>query len=240
MKNYILMYLLWLVMAIFIQACASLGVQKPLVYNVQVGSFSNVENAGQLVDSLNQKGLDAFLFKEDNMYKVRFGNYKNFDHAKTQAQIYKEQGLIGEFFVLSPQKYAHKNDTKYKKSKNIRDDIVESAHQYLGVPYKWGGTSESGFDCSGLTHSVYRLNGISLPRSSYEQYNEGDSISKSKLKKGDLVFFITNRGKRVNHVGIYIGNDEFIHAPSKGKVVSKARLDSTYWTKAYKGARSYF
>ncbi|WP_300447514.1 C40 family peptidase [uncultured Helicobacter sp.] len=121
----------------------------------------------------------------------------------------------------------------------MREDIVKSAHQYMGVPYKWGGTTESGFDCSGLTRAVYLLNGISLPRASYEQYNEGDSVSKAKLQKGDLVFFITDKGKKINHVGIYIGNNEFIHAPSRGKVVSKARLDSSYWGKAYRGARSY-
>lgn len=232
-------YSLCLSMVIFYAGCSSFGLQKSPVHNVQVGSFANVENAGRLVDSLNQKGLDAFLFKEYNMYKVRFGNYKSFESAKMQAQAYKKQGLIDEFFILSPQKYASNKDSKPKKSSSMRDDLVESAHQYLGVPYKWGGTSESGFDCSGLTRAVYRLNGILLPRSSYEQYNEGDSISQSKLQKGDLVFFITNKGKRINHVGIYIGDNEFIHAPSRGKVVSKARLDSKYWSKVYKGARSY-
>lgn len=231
----------WINVVFLFVGCAPLNAQKPLAYSVQVGSFSNVENAGKLVDSLNKKGLDAFLFKEKGMYKVRFGNYQSLEIAKSKAQRYQKQGLIDEFFILSPQKYAiNKNNIpKQKKSKNIRDDLVESAHDYLGVPYKWGGTSESGFDCSGLTRAVYRLNGISLPRTSFDQYDDGTSISKSKLQKGDLVFFITNKGKRINHVGIYIGNNEFIHAPSKGKVVSKARLDSNYWSKAYKGARSY-
>lgn len=223
---------------VFYGGCA-LSVPKSPVYNVQVGSFGSVENAGRLVDSLNQKGLDAFLFKENKMYKVRFGNYPSFEDAHTRAQEYQKQGLISEFFIISPQVDA-RNTSKRKKSNDIRDDIVESAHQYLGVPYKWGGATESGFDCSGLVRAVYRLNGIALPRASYEQYNGGSSITKSKLQKGDLVFFITNRSKRINHVGVYIGNNEFIHAPSKGKVVSKARLDSTYWSKVYKGARSYF
>lgn len=231
-----------LFVALCFSACASLGAPKPLSYSVQVGSFSKVENAGKFVDSLNSKGLDAFLFKESDMYKVRFGNYESFEIAKQSAQEYRKNGLIGEFFIVSPQKYAinKKGQSHKKKIKHVRDDIVESAHQYIGVPYKWGGTSESGFDCSGLTRAVYLLNGIELPRSSYEQYNEGDSIPKNKLQKGDLVFFITNRSKRVNHVGIYIGDNEFIHAPSKGKVVGKARLDTNYWIKAYKGARSYF
>ncbi|TLD96562.1 hydrolase [Helicobacter jaachi] len=224
----------------FLSACATHTPQMQLAYSVQVGSFASVENAGRLVDSLNNKGLDAFLFKEKGMYKVRFGNYQSLEIAKSQGQKYQKQGLIGEFFIIAPQKYAinQKAASPQIKAKDIRDDIVQSAHQYLGVPYKWGGTSESGFDCSGLTRAVYRLNGIDLPRASYEQFKDGDAISKTKLQKGDLVFF-TTKGKRINHVGIYIGNNEFIHAPSKGKVVSKARLDSSYWSKVYKGARSY-
>lgn len=231
----------WIGAVFLFAGCASLNAQKPLAYSVQVGSFKNVENAGRLVDSLNKKGLDAFLFKEKGMYKVRFGNYESLEIAKSKAQRYQKQGLIGDFFILSPQKYAinKQNIPKQKKSQDIRDNLVESAQDYLGVPYKWGGTSESGFDCSGLTRAVYRLNGISLPRTSFEQYDDGTSIAKNKLQKGDLVFFITNKGRRINHVGIYIGNNEFIHAPSKGKVVSKAKLDSNYWSKAYKGARSY-
>lgn len=231
----------WIGAVFLFVGCVPLNAQKSLGYSVQVGSFSNVENAGRLVDSLNKKGLDAFLFKEKGIYKVRFGNYKSLEIAKSKAQKYQKQGLISDFFILSPQKYAinKQNVPKQKKSKDIRDDLVESAQDYLGVPYKWGGTSESGFDCSGLTRAVYRLNGISLPRTSFDQYDDGTAINKSKLQKGDLVFFITNKGRRVNHVGIYIGNNEFIHAPSKGKMVGKAKLDSNYWSKAYKGARSY-
>lgn len=232
---------IYVLFALFFASCASLGEPKALSYSVQVGSFNNVENAGNYVDSLNDKGLDAFLFKENGLYKVRFGNYQSIEIARETAQKYHKSGLIGDFFIVSPQKYAinKKSKSKTQKSKGVREDIVESAHQYLGVPYKWGGTSEAGFDCSGLTSAVYKLNGIVLPRSSYEQYHSGDLIQKAKLQRGDLVFFITNRGKRVNHVGIYIGDNEFIHAPSRGKVVSKARLDSNYWNKAYKGARSY-
>lgn len=222
--------------------CASLNAQKSVAYSVQVGSFKEIDNAGKLVDSLNAKGLDAFLFKENNMYKVRFGDYHSAEIAKMEASKYQQQNLIDVFFIVSPQKYAinqKKYVSKKQKNHNVREDIVESAYQYIGTPYKWGGASDSGFDCSGLTSAVYRLNGIILPRASYEQYDDGKSVGKNKLQKGDLVFFITNKGKRINHVGIYVGDNEFIHAPSRGKSVSKARLDSTYWAKAYRGARSY-
>ncbi len=240
-EEYRVRIIYWCLFGIFLfSGCAHLNTQKSLGYSVQVGSFSNIENAGKFVDTLNSKGLDAFLFKESDTYKVRFGNYQSYEIAQAKVQKHYKNGLIGAYFIISPQKYAiNKKSSSKQKASDVREDIVKSAHQYMGVPYKWGGTTESGFDCSGLTRAVYLLNGISLPRASYEQYNEGDSVSKAKLQKGDLVFFITDKGKKINHVGIYIGNNEFIHAPSRGKVVSKARLDSSYWGKAYRGARSY-
>lgn len=223
--------------SLLLTGCVHLQAKKSLGYTIQVGSFSQVENAGNLVDSLNLQGLDAFLFNENGAYKVRFGNYASLEIAKSQAKKYQQKGLIGDYFVVSPQKYALNKPRS--KQNDVRENIVKSAHQYLGVPYRWGGTTESGFDCSGLTRAVYRLNGIDISRSSAEQYNEGKSIKKDNLQKGDLVFFATTKTSKISHVGIYIGNNEFIHAPSKGSVVSKAKLDSTYWKKAYKGARDY-
>ncbi len=209
-------------------------------YTIQVGSFKKLENAGKLSDSLNKKGLDAFFFKENEMYKVRFGNYNNLEQAKKIAQKYKNQKIIGNFFVINPQTYAiNKNTSQTKKDHFVRTNISKDAHQYIGVPYKWGGTSSNGFDCSGLTRAVYRLNGLNLPRTSREQFNTGNFVLKKNLKVGDLVFFTTNNGKQINHVGIYIGNNQFIHAPGKGKKVKKANLDSKYWIKVYKGARTY-
>lgn len=215
---------------------------RHIAYSVQVGSFSVAENAGRFMDSLNLKGLDAFLFKDASSYKVRFGNYQSLELAKSAAKSYKEQGLIGDYFIISPQTYTINRLEKLDSTltSKVREDIVRSANGYIGVPYKWGGDSEHGFDCSGLTRAVYLLNGIEIPRSSKEQFKNGKNISKAKLKKGDLVFFNINAKKRqIDHVGIYIGDNEFIHAPSKGKFVSKAKLDSTYWVKTYMGARSF-
>lgn len=212
---------------------------KNVSYSIQVGSFSDLRNAGILTDSLNKRGLDAFFFKEHGMYKVRFGNYKDSENARRVAIKYQQQRIIGDFFIISPQSYAI-NQHKNSSTKNtIRKHLSHDAHQYIGVPYKWGGTTSSGFDCSGLVRAVYRLNGINLPRTSLEQYNSGKFVSRTKLQVGDLVFF-TNNGRDINHVGIYIGNHEFIHAPGKGKRVTKANLDNNYWVKSYKGARSYF
>lgn len=112
--------------------------------------------------------------------------------------------------------------------------ILGIANQYLGTPYVFGGTSPSGFDCSGFTRYVYSAAGIDLPRMADEQYNVGYSVAESDLEPGDLVFFTTYE-PGVSHVGIYMGNHQFINASSEG--VSIADLDSHYWRTRYVGAK---
>ncbi|MHC6181368.1 C40 family peptidase [Clostridium sp. JNZ X4-2] len=100
--------------------------------------------------------------------------------------------------------------------------VVAYASNFLGVPYVWGGTSPSGFDCSGLVQYVYAHFGINLPRTSQEQQNVGTAVSRSELQPGDLVFF----GSPAYHVGIYVGGGSFINAPKTGDVVKIASLDN--------------
>ena len=103
-------------------------------------------------------------------------------------------------------------------------EVVAIALGFIGVPYVWGGSSPSGFDCSGLTQYCYRQVGISLPRTSQSQYNAGQHIARDRLdllRPGDLVFF----GRpRIHHVGMYIGSGNFVHAPSTGDVVKISSL----------------
>ena len=104
--------------------------------------------------------------------------------------------------------------------------------QYLGTPYVWGGASPSGFDCSGLVMYVYAQVGVSLPHSSYAQYGYGSPVSRSDLQPGDLVFF-----DGLGHVGIYIGGDQFVHAPHTGDVVKISSLSEDWYAANYVGAR---
>ena len=123
----------------------------------------------------------------------------------------------------------------------IRSKIVEYAAKFLGVPYAYGGCSPSGFDCSGFTKYVFDNFGITLSRSSADQYSSSvTKISRSDLKIGDLVFFSRNKEGVVGHVGIYVGDNSFIHAPSPGKSVCYDSLDSTYYSSHYIGSGTVF
>ena len=112
--------------------------------------------------------------------------------------------------------------------------ILDIANQYIGVPYVFGGSTPSGFDCSGFTRYVYSAAGIDLPRAADAQYDVGESVSMANLEPGDLVFFSTYEAG-ISHVGIYIGNHQFINAASDG--VSVSDMDSSYWSSRYVGAK---
>lgn len=116
--------------------------------------------------------------------------------------------------------------------------MVSEALNYLGIRYRFGGSSpDTGFDCSGLvTYSAERSLGLKLPRNAAEMAQQGVSVNKNELKAGDLVFFNT-MGRRYSHVGIYLGDDRFVHSPSSGGVVRVENMTMAYWTKRYNGAR---
>ncbi|MEB2500580.1 C40 family peptidase [Burkholderia cenocepacia] len=117
-------------------------------------------------------------------------------------------------------------------------DVVVGALNMIGVRYRWGGNSpDSGLDCSGFVRYVFQDTlGMSLPRRAEEMSRVGEKVSMSNLKPGDLVFFNTMR-RTFSHVGIYIGDNKFVHSPSTGSTVRVDDLDSGYWEKRFTGAR---
>ena len=114
--------------------------------------------------------------------------------------------------------------------------ILRTAFSQVGRPYKFGGVSpQTGFDCSGFVGWVYGQNGVPLPRSSREMFGQGQAVARSELAPGDLVFF--GRKKRVTHVGIYTGNNRYIHSPRRGKTIQESGLDDRDRGEYYFGAR---
>lgn len=114
--------------------------------------------------------------------------------------------------------------------------IAGAALALRGVPYRNGGTDPSGFDCSGLVQYVFARYGMSVPRDVRHQYREGKSIKRDKVEPGDLVFFSTvSRG--ASHVGIALGGDQFVHAPSSSGVVRVEHISAKYWAKRLVGIR---
>ncbi|WP_438315871.1 NlpC/P60 family protein [Sporosarcina sp. FA9] len=114
--------------------------------------------------------------------------------------------------------------------------LISSAKTYIGTPYRYGGTTTAGFDCSAYVQRVFSDNGYSVPRDTSSQYARGTAVSKSNLETGDLVFFNTS-GNRVSHVGIYVGASNFIHASTSKGVMISSIYDPHYWGSRYVGAR---
>jgi len=216
---------------------------KPLElmgYTIQAGAFANVENAVRLTETLKKSDLDATYFKAtDGLFKVRFGNFSTKESARQKAQSLKDAHVIEEFYIVKPEDYTVAKQKQYGTN-YLRESLVKTAHDFIGVPYLWGGSSvETGFDCSGLTMTVYQLNGLNLPRHSRTQYDAGSSVSISELQKGDLVFFALHGKRKVSHVGIYIGDGKFIHAPSHGKKISIEHLSTPFFAKGFVNGKNY-
>jgi len=106
------------------------------------------------------------------------------------------------------------------------------ASSFVGVPYRFGGSTPDGFDCSGLVYYVFKQLGVSVPRTALEQRARARPISKDRLQPGDLLFFYTPK----DHVGIYLGGEEFVHAPATGRLVTRAHMNSPFFILGFEGA----
>lgn len=219
------------------------------------GSSVNVRSgAGTSHSSVTRgsKGDKAYILGiKDGWYRIIFNNkigyvrsdfldltevpYENKDSAKS-PKFYRGGKSTG----TEPSPEALGGNSGGNNGSNTGsatgDQIVSKAKQYLGVPYKWGGTDPSGFDCSGFVYYVLRSLGYNASRTMTTMYSQGTPVSKSNLQPGDIVFFQNTYKSGMSHVGIYVGDGKFIHAPSSGKVVSYADLYSNYYIEHYYGA----
>jgi len=203
------------------------------------------------------KGDKAYIIGiKDGWYRIIYGDvigYVRSDYLNLTEVPYENKSSSkspkfyrgGESTGVEPSPEALKGSSSGNVSssestgKVTGAQIVAKAEQYLGVPYEWGGTDPSGFDCSGFVYYVFRSLGINISRTQATMYKQGTPVSKDELKPGDLVFFQNTYKEGISHVGIYVGDGQFIHSPSSGKVVSYADLYSNYYIEHYYGAARY-
>lgn len=121
-----------------------------------------------------------------------------------------------------------------------RQTIIRTAITAVGTPYRWGGLSPKGFDCSGLVVYAYKKLGIHVPRTAKAQFKSSTSVTRNNIKPADLVFFSVPRKRGVVHVGIYIGNGQFVHAPGRGRKVKRASLNNIYFKQHFIKAGNFF
>lgn len=136
-------------------------------------------------------------------------------------------------------RHADRPDERSRPSDAAAVLAVEHAQRLLGMPYRFGGANpRSGFDCSGLVQYSFSRAGVQVPRSTQTQRGASRAVRLSDLRRGDLLFF-DQEGKKSSHVGIYVGNGEFVHAASSGRRVRRDRLDAQYWLRHFSEARRF-
>ncbi|MEI6205198.1 MAG: NlpC/P60 family protein [Desulfuromonadales bacterium] len=244
-----------------------------LGHAIQMGAFSDVNNAERFTAKLQSKGIEAFYFRKDNgVYAVRFGDFPNKNKARMVANRLVADRLIDSYYIAPPNEIVFSSSRVPGWQKPPPDEIhlpskhpitaretpgrpqpktekdekdmgviaARTAERFVGIPYRWGGENVvDGMDCSGFVRAVYNLCGLSIPRTSRDQYRAGGPVTKDNLQDGDLLFFGSSE-ENINHVGIYVGSGKFVHAPRRGEDIRMTAVDENYFEKRFIGARRYF
>ena len=229
---------------------------RRLGYSIQVGAFARYENAERLAAKLQDQGIDAYFFKKDDgVFAVRFGDYSTRSQARQAAKALAVSRIIESYYITAPiaaplqpvgtmppagaAKTPPKSISHPKHTNELGEVAARTAERFVGIPYKWGGnTVVEGLDCSAFVKAVYYLCGINIPRTSAEQFKAGKMIPETDLADGDLVFF--GHDNQVSHVGIYVGNGKFVHAPQRNDDIKVAELQRPGFSKRFLGARRFF
>jgi cell wall-associated NlpC family hydrolase len=201
--------------------------QHTLVHDHRAQATLVRQRAAAKVRIASQLGREQRLY---NSIKGEISHLVAAQHARQLALARQAQARISSY--QSNNNPALDLSTGFQAPPSQYTGVVGIAMQYLGVPYVWGGSSPSGFDCSGLVMYVYAQVGVSLPHYTGAQWGMGVPVAYSDLQPGDLVFF-----DGLGHVGLYIGGGEFIHAPHTGDVVRIDSLSEGWYAATYDGAR---
>lgn len=208
------------------------------VYAVRFGDFPSKEKARAVANKLvADRLIDSYYIAPPN--EIVFSHPKGPGWQKPQAEEIHvphaaKPPAAGEETPVKAHPKTARND------KDMGAIAARTAERFVGIPYRWGGDNVvDGMDCSGFVRAVYNLCGLSIPRTSRDQFKAGGPVAKHDLQDGDLVFFGSSTDN-INHVGIYVGNGRFVHAPRRGEDIRVTSVDESYFEKRFIGARRYF
>lgn len=222
----------------------------------EIREFNNLKKSKKLKPGQNlivkKTGPKTYTVKKgDNIYRIAKKFNMDADELKDINLFESDDLKAGQKLLLEPERETEtaqannlaeeiKEISESEELSNIsmKDRLILFAKKFLNIPYRFGGSSLLGIDCSAYVQKVYSLIGIDLPRSARLQFNEGESVDRDALSIGDLVFFRTY-ASFPSHVGIYLGNDLFIHSSSKDKKVSIDSLKTPYYFKRFIGGKRF-
>jgi len=209
-----------------------------LVSSNSANIFVMTDDTGTVIHSkYMQHNENAFLQQKSTEYSLQAiaDELNKVQRHARLAALAKERVA----HIKQAQKIAKKSGKTYHLSEQDRKNLLEDAKYYKGGKYVWGGTTPQGFDCSGYVQYLYRKHNIELPRTAYAQAQRGTKVTLGNIQKGDLLFFLTDkkRGIPVTHVGIYLGNGNFIHAASKKKGIIISPIHHGFYNDKFVSAR---
>lgn len=215
----------------------SLGSAK-IVCDTSVNFRSQPNTSSSVLASLRNGTVVSVTGVQGGWFKVTYNGQKGYVHPDylsfSNVQSSGSTGSSGSSSITPPS-----NSVSYNSSSEKRAAVLEYAAQFLGTPYVYGGSTPSGFDCSGFTSYVFKNTVGSIPRVAQAQFDATTRVSMDELLPGDLVFFGSSASS-ISHVGIYVGNNQFIHSPHTGDVVKYDSLTGSYASRFQGGGRVIF
>lgn len=194
------------------------------------------------------KDKDGKVIKDKQVTPVKNAYFDEDESLKEMNNILKELNQLSNTkktneFKKEQSKLINRLENLEEKRNSLtqsaldynKENMLRNAKKHLGEDYVWGGTNPGGFDCSGYMQYIYKKEGVSIPRTSYQQSKVGKEVSRFELKKGDLLFFLTDKSRNlpVTHVGMYLGDDKFIHAASKRKGIIITSFNKSRYSKLF-------
>jgi cell wall-associated NlpC family hydrolase len=211
------------------------------IYAVRFGDFPSKDKARATANRLvADRLIDSYYIAPPN--EIVFTKPQGPGVQKPRSDEIKAPPSTTRPDRVKPVEHIDHPSTKpaAKGDRDMGAIAARTAERFVGIPYRWGGENVvDGMDCSGFVRAVYNLCGLSIPRTSRDQFKAGESVAKEDLQDGDLVFFGSSEDS-INHVGIYVGNGRFVHAPRRGEEIRVTAVDESYFEKRFVGARRYF